>query len=67
MKKLTIKAEIRNIRRGLELTQRQFAELFNKTTPRALRTTRPDISKYETGAADPPATKYKKFLSLKKE
>lgn len=64
MKTISIKDEIRNIRRGLDLTQAQFARLFNRAAPRSIKTTRSDITKYETGATDPPAAKYKKFLSL---
>lgn len=67
MMKITVQDEIRSIRKGLDLTQTQFARLFNRSAPRNLRTTRSDIAKYETGATDPPATKYRKFISLKKE
>ena len=56
--------EIKNVRAQMGLTQESLARLFNKTVPKYLHTTRSDISRYERGACDLPAAKYKKFLSL---
>lgn len=60
-----IRRELKEIRKVLGLTQRELAALYNRTTPRSIKTSKTDISRYECGIIDLPASKYKKFLSLK--
>lgn len=65
MGKIDIGQDIRNVRIELQLTQRAFAELFNKTKPLKIQTHYRDISKYEKGTNSCPAEKYAKFMALK--
>lgn len=59
-----IKDGIYNRRAELGLNQRDFAELFNKTKPIELQTSRSDVCKYEADKSLCPADKYLKFLAL---
>ena len=61
-----VSKEILETRKRLGLTQAQFARLYNKSIPKNSHTSREDISKYERGISDPPASKYLKFLTLKR-
>jgi transcriptional regulator with XRE-family HTH domain len=59
--------EIRNIRVKLNLTQKQFTELFNETDPKMIKVTQADVSRYELAQVSIPAEKLEKFRSLIKE
>ena len=65
--KKKIGCEIRNIRVKLNLTQKQFTELFNETDPKMIKTTQADVSRYELAQVSIPAEKLEKFRSLLKE
>lgn len=61
---INIGSDIKAVRTLLELTQQEFANLFNSMDPRDIRTNQVDISKYEKNINRCPAEKYVKFLSL---
>ena len=63
--KITIAQDIRQVRKALGLSQRAFAQLFNRRAPIGLKTHSRNISKYETGKMACPTDKYLKFMSLK--
>ncbi len=63
----SIAIELREIRTELGLTQTEFAEEFNSTEPLYITTTRADVSRYELGITDPPASKYVKFLAMRRK
>lgn len=62
--KLKIKKDIKEKRESLGLNARQFAELFNRTYPTSIKTTKTDIYRWEHGITNPPALKYVKIMAL---
>lgn len=59
-----IALELKALRDTLQLTQEELAARFNSTRPLELTTSRSDISKYEAGSAECPASKLLKFRAL---
>ena len=59
--------EIKKIRIGLDMTQAEFIELFNKTSPKSIHIAQQkDISTYEKARVCIPADKLEKIRSLRK-
>ncbi len=64
MTKEEIGRKIKEVRTKLELTQAEFADLFNRNAPPHLFTSRSDVARYERGINGPSAEKFMAFLNL---
>lgn len=57
---------IRRHRTNMGMNAHEFAELFNATEPKDIRTTMMDVYKWETNKSNPPGYKYVKAMALRK-
>lgn len=62
-----IRQKLGQVQGKKKISMRQLEALFNSTPPLNITTTWSDIWKYENDKADPPGSKWDKFLSLDPE